>query len=173
MVLISDLIKKAKTGDKESMELLIIKFNPIINSLSWKMKNEFGRTDLTIFLMNLIYEINLTHVLNSSDGALINYIKKALYREYYRINKTSSINEVELIDIITECNNDYDYVEDKVFLDQLVCQKIINKNQKYLLIKKYYGGFTDQEISKNLSISRQAVSKMHKVAIKNLRTYMS
>lgn len=43
------VIKKAKMGENQSLESLIVKFQPIINSISWRCKSEYVRTDLTIF----------------------------------------------------------------------------------------------------------------------------
>lgn len=166
------LIELARFGDKESMELLIVKFEPIINSLARKLKCECGKTDLIIFFMELIYGMNITNMINLSDGALVNYIKKSLYREYYRLSKKNSIMEVELIDHFAEENNEYKKVDFEIYLDELVMNKIINKNQKYALIKKYYNQCTDKEIAMNIGVSRQAVNKMQKVAIRNLKEYL-
>jgi len=166
------LIQKAKNDDKETMELLIIKFQPIINSLSWKLKNEYGRTDLTIFFIKLIYSIKLDSIINMSEGALVNYIVKSLKRECYRLNRTPLISDCEMNDNVLVMINDYIEVEYKIFLDELEINKVINKRQKYVLLKKYYNKFTDEEIATELCISRQAVSKMHKLAIINLKEYL-
>lgn len=173
MVLIYNLIERAKAGEKESMELLIIKFEPIINSLSWKLKDECGKTDLTIIFIKLIYGIKLINITNSSDGALVNYIQQSLYREYYRLSKGNQIIEVELTDTFTADIDEYKEVEYEIYFDELVVGKVINKKQKYVLLKKYYDECTDQEIANELCISRQAVSKIHKIAIKNLKEYFN
>ncbi|MBE6060252.1 MAG: hypothetical protein E7215_08780, partial [Clostridium sulfidigenes] len=63
--------------------------------------------------------------------------------------------------------------EDKIFLDELVLKKIINEKQKYVLIRKYYYDYTDKEISNELAISRQAISKIHKKTIENFKKYLN
>ncbi|PPK48794.1 sigma factor-like helix-turn-helix DNA-binding protein [Clostridium algidicarnis] len=168
-----NLIKKAKNFDKESMELLITKFDPIITSLSRKLQNEDAKNDLTVFFIRMIYEIKLINLINSSDGALVNYIKQGLYREYHKLNKVAPIISVEFNDIFTVDTNDYVQVEYKVFLDELVMKKVLNEKQKYVLLKKYYYHCTDEEISIELCISRQAVNKIHRKAIDNLRKYLN
>jgi DNA-directed RNA polymerase specialized sigma subunit len=40
-------------------------------------------------------------------------------------------------------------------------------------MKKYYYDCTDEEISRELCISRQAVSKSHRKAIDNLKKYLN
>jgi len=173
MVSICDLIKRAKNFDKESMELLLNKFDPILSSLSRKLQNEDAKSELTIFFIRMIYEIKLTNLMNSSDGALVNYIKQGLYREYYKLNKVAPIISVEFNDIFTIDTNDYVQIEYKVFLDELVMKKVINERQKYVLLKKYFYHCTDEEISIELCISRQAVNKIHRKAIDNLRKYLN
>lgn len=108
-----------------------------------------------------INSIKLCKIINLSEGALVNYISKALRRECYRSNWNILVNECEINDNIFVILNAYIDVEYKVFLDDLVFFKIINQKQKYVLLNKYYDNFTDNEIAKDLSISRQAISKIH------------
>jgi len=170
---IISLIERAKSYDKFSMELLIIKFDPLINSLSYKLGYDCAKTDLIIFFIKLIYSIKLENIMISSEGALVNYIKTSFYREYYRLSKSQIINENYEENDLYVSINDYNKIEDKIFLDELVLKKIINEKQKYVLIKKYYYDCTDKEISNELAISRQAISKMHKKAIDNLKKYLN
>jgi len=121
----------------------------------------------------MIYEIKLTNLKSSSDGALVNYIKQGLYRKYYKLNKVSPIVSVEFSDIFTVDNNDYVQIEYEIFLDELVMKKVLNEKQAYVLLKKYYYHCTDEEISVELCISRQAVNKIHRKAIDSLRKYLN
>lgn len=166
-------IEQAKMGDNQSLESLIIKFEPLINSISWKIKSEYAKTDLTIFFINLIKDIKLDNFKNLSDGALVKYIQTSLYRKYYKLNKSSLFMEVELTDTFNSTNNEYEDIEYKVFLDELEAKSIINKRQKYMLVEKYSSLNTEQEIASELSISRQAVNKMHGLAIKNIKKYLN
>lgn len=170
---IRNLIEKAKNGDKDSMELLIVKFEPILNSLSYKLEYDCAKTDLTIFFIKLIASIKLDIIINSSEGALVNYIKTSFYREYYRLSKTIIKNEIYEENDICILVQEYNKIEDKIFLDELVSKKIINQKQRYVLIKKYYHECTDKEISNELDISRQAISKIHKKAIYNIKEYLN
>lgn len=167
------LIEKAKNLDKYSMEILLIKFEPLFNSLSYKLKYDCAKTDLIIFFIKLIYSIKIDIIINLSEGALVNYISKALRRECYRLSRNILVNECEINDNISVILNDYIEVEHKVFLDDLVFLKIINQKQKYVLLNKYYYDFTDYEIAKDLNISRQAISKMHKKAIYDIKEYLN
>lgn len=167
------VIEKAKMGDNQSLEKLITKFEPIINSISWKGKSEYLRTDLTIFLISLIKGIKLEYIENLSDGALVKYIQKSLYREYYKLNKRSLIMEVELNDIFNSTSNEYQDIEYKILLDEFEVKSIISERQKYMLLKKYCYLSTEEEITRELKVSRQAVNKMHHVTIRNIKKYLN
>jgi len=166
-------IEKAKKGDKDSMEILIIKFEPILNSLSYKLEYDCAKTDLTIFFIKLIYSIKLDSIMNLSEGALVNYIKTSFYREYYRLSKSQIRDETYQENELYIWVSDYNKIENKIFLDELLFKKVINKKQKHVLIKKYYYDCTDKEISNELDISRQAISKIHKKAIYNIKKYLN
>lgn len=170
---IVSLIEKAKSYDKFSMELLILKFDPILNSLSYKLGYDCAKTDLTIFFIKLIYSIKLESINTLSEGSVVNYIKTSFYREYYRLGKSQIICEYYEKNDLYVPINDYHKLEDKIFLDELVLKKIINEKQRYVLIKKYYYDFTDKEMAIELAISRQAISKIHKKAIENLKKYLN
>ena len=44
----------------------------------------------------------------------------------------------------------------------------LNSKEKLILYKRYYLRFTDEELAKELNISRQAVNKARKKALKNV-----
>jgi len=121
----------------------------------------------------LIYSIKLESINTLSEGSVVNYIKTSFYREYYRLGKSQIICEYYEKNDLYVPINDYHKLEDKIFLDELVLKKIINEKQRYVLIKKYYYDFTDKEIAIELAISRQAISKIHKKAIENLKKYLN
>lgn len=166
------LIERAKNFDKDSMEIMLIKFDPIINSLSYKLGYDCAKTDLTIFFINLIHSIKLYKIINLSEGALVKYISTSLRREFYKLNKSILFNECEINNNISITLNEYIDIEYKILLDELVSNKIINQKQKYILIKKNYENFTDSEIAKDLNISRQAISKTYRQAISNIKEYL-
>ncbi|WP_242844836.1 hypothetical protein [Clostridium botulinum] len=167
------VIKKAKMGEDQSLESLIVKFEPIINSISWRCKSEYARTDLTIFLIKLIKNIKLNCIENLSDGALVKYIQKSLYREYYRMNKSNLIKEVELNDIFNLDITEYKDIEYEIFLNELKTKDIINERQEYILLKKYSYLNAEQEIAIQLGISRQAVNKTNRLALKKIEKYLN
>lgn len=172
MISLYEILKRAKSGDKESLEYLIFKFDPIINSISRKLNMDCAKTDMVIFFIKLIKGMKIENIQNLSDGALVKYIEIALRRKYIKMNKKYSIIEVELNDVFTSHHDEYTEIEFKIFLDEIENKKVINKKQNYVLLKKYFNLNTDQEIADELEISRQAVNKINRLAIKNIREYL-
>ncbi|WP_346915728.1 hypothetical protein [Clostridium sp.] len=101
------LVKKARSYDKNSMESLLIKFDPIINSLSRKLGYDCAKIDLIIFFIKMIYSIQLANIFNLSDGALVNYIKESLGRGYYRLNKIYIFNKIKMSNKFSELSDNY------------------------------------------------------------------
>lgn len=167
------LLWEAKNKNSQSLEMLIEKFEPLINSLARKIKNEYGKTDLIIFFINFIYNLNIEKIKNQSDGALVNYIQVSFYREYYKLNNDQYYLQTELQDNIKDDNPYYVDMELKIFLQNLQKKHIVTKKQYLLILKKYYYQETNTEIALDFNVSRQAISKMHKSTIENIKRYLN
>lgn len=121
----------------------------------------------------MVYGMNLENIRNVSDGALVNYFNTSLERRQYKSNIKLLPIEVELEDVFIK---HYDVIEDlefEIFLDEMIKKNILTSKQKYVLKKKYFDGFTDDAIAKELEVSRQNISKMHKVPLINLKKYLN
>jgi hypothetical protein len=147
------LVKKAKSYNKNSMESLLIKFDPTINTLSKKLGYDCTKTDLTIFFAKIIYSIQLANIFNLSDGALVNYIRKSLCREYYRLNKIYIFTEFKMLNKFSELSDSYLPIENKIFLGELVSLNIITNKQKYVLLRKCHYNLTRNISSKECEIN--------------------
>ncbi|WP_346929294.1 hypothetical protein [Clostridium sp.] len=146
------LVKKARPYDKNSMESLLIKFDPTINNLSRKLGYDCAKTDLTIFFIKMIYSIQLASIFNLSDGALVNCIKESLCREYYRLYKIYIFIEIEILNKFSELSDNYRFIEYKTLKYELINLKIIGNKQKYVLLGKYHYNPTNKEISQVRSV---------------------
>jgi len=146
------LVRKARSYDKNSMESLLIKFDPTINNLLRKLGYDCAKTDLIIFFIKMIYSIQLASIFNLSDRALVNYIKESLCREYYRLNKIYIFNEVEMSNKFSELSDNFKFIKDKTLIYELVNLKIIRNKRKCVLLEKCHYNPTDKEISQVRSV---------------------
>lgn len=146
------LVKKARSYEKNSMQSLLIKFDPTINNLLRKLGYDCVKTDLIIFFIKMIYSIQLASIFNLSDGALVNYIKESLFREYYRLNEIYIFNEVKMPNKFSELSDNFKFIKYKTLIYELVNLKIISNRQKCVLLEKYHYSPTNKEISQVRSV---------------------
>lgn len=147
------LVKKAKSYDKNSMESLLIKFDPTINTLSKKLGYDCAKTDLTIFFAKIIYSIQLASIFNLPDGALVNYIKKSLCREYYRLNRIYIFNEFKMLNKFSEFSRNCMSTENRISLYELVRLKAITNKQKYVFLGKCHYNLIKNILCKECEIN--------------------
>lgn len=170
---LKDNIILAKMGNSESLKIILERFEKLIQSISRKYKDEYLETDLTIFLLKLIYKIDNEKVEKLSEGALVMYLVNSLKYESLRLLKIKKVETIALVDIYSEIDNEFRDKEFDVFLSDLVQSNVLTPKQRLVLKDKYVNDFTDKEIAIKISISRQAVTRLHNTAISNLRNYLN
>lgn len=163
----------AKQGDNESLKIILERFERGIQALSRKYKNEYMETDLTIFLLKLIYKIDIKKVEELSEGALVMYLVNAMKYESIRLIKERKVETIALIDMYWEVDSEFRDKEFEIFLNNLVQSNVLTPKQRVVLEEKYVNDFTDKEIAIRISVSRQAVTRIHNTAISNLRNYLN
>ncbi|WP_346929696.1 sigma factor-like helix-turn-helix DNA-binding protein [Clostridium sp.] len=173
MMSLNENVILAKKGSSESLKIILEKFEKLIQSISGKHKNEYLETDLTIFLLKLIYKIDEEKIEKLSEGALVMYLVNSLKYESIRLLKVRKVETVALLDIYSEIYNEFRDKEFDVFLNNLVQSNILTPKQRLVLKEKYVNDFTDKEIAIKISISRRAVTRLHNTAISNLRNYLN
>lgn len=170
----TDLFKKITLFQDKSNNFMDIfpYFNSKINYLSYKLKYPEASTDLTIFLYELVLKLDLHKLID--DEAILKYIKKCLQNNSiklsYKINfdKNHIIfnSDTEILDLIDKDNFSDEY--SNILFDDLI--SILNPKQKQIMFYRFYLQLSDIEITKILKISRQAINKAERVALKILRT---
>jgi len=163
----------AKQGNSENLKIILEPFEKLIQSLSRKYKKEYMETDLTIFLLKLIHKISDEKVEELSEGALVMYLVNALKYESIRLFKARKIETIAFIDVYSEIDNGLRDKEFDIFLNHLVQSNVLTPKQRLVLEEKYINDFTDKEIAIKISVSRQAVTRLHNTAILNLRNYLN
>ena len=81
-----DIIVSAQNGNQADMLSVISKFLPIIRKYGVKLGGEDGKSELTVFLIELIQNFRVETLSNSCDGAITKYFCNCIYREFLRLN---------------------------------------------------------------------------------------
>lgn len=163
------LVKRYRECDKDIIVEIIDIFNPLINKLQRDGGRDDIKNDLILFMFEVLYKIPLEKEVFKSDKYIISYVKKSLVNEFIRLNKINCRNnnmESSLDESYLQSNlstNDYDKV---IFNDMI---KNLTNSEKDIFYKKYVLNYLESEIAKSKNITRQAVNKAHKNAIKKLR----
>ncbi len=159
---------KEDTENTDYVLFLINKFDPIIKKYSRKLKYEEAKSDLIIFLIQLIKKLP-----NTTDERILTcYISKAIKNEFIRLNKKQElINQKE---IPMEFDNfkylPSNYVDTDLKMDIKAAMQSLSKKQKEVIQYRILLDYSNSKTAEILKISRQAVLKIEKKALKILKT---
>lgn len=72
------LLNEAQNRNEESLNTILVKFKPAINKFSRELGYECAKTDLNIFLIELIQKLDLNKFNSKEEGKIVNYIYNSL-----------------------------------------------------------------------------------------------
>lgn len=168
------LMKQSQNKNKEDTMKIIEKFMPLIKKYARKLDYDGADTDLIISLIKLIkkFPINEDNMFQE-DKVIVSYIYISIKNEYIRLSqKYCKISKSELFcgdDIISNLQC-YDEIYDFIVVDLL---KELPELQKQIIKGIFLLNLKEVELAKILNISRQAVNKTKRRALKNLKKYLS
>lgn len=148
-------ISKAKEGDINSIEELIKKFQPLLIKYSSQLNSfDDAKSELTLHFINTIRKIPLYNKDYIEDKYILSYIKTSIRRQYiYLLSIQQNIEKLNIKMINYEESSYYDK-SNLIFYDII---KTLNNKEKFILEKKFIDDFTNNEISRELNVSRQNI----------------
>ena len=166
-LVLKPLIKRFKQQEMEVFPQIYKIFERLINLYATRLFCEDSISDLTLFLIELLYNIDLSRFNNDETYDIKKYIAVCLRNKYINLsmqkstlsNKTLPLME----DIIISENN----FENKIVVSEIL--KFLNDKQKAVLVYKYIYGYGDCEIAIAMGISRQAVNRLKNRALQSLK----
>lgn len=166
------LLSRAQHGDKEALNELINTFEPAINKFSRHLNYPCAKTDLNMFLIEVIDNLNLENFNSNSNGKIFNYIYNSIKNKKVNLFKKNVINKIDALPIKLECIGSCDKsFENEILVVQF--WEVLTNHQENILKMKFFEGYSDIEISENLNISRQAVNGCKNRAFKKIRNNFS
>lgn len=163
--LLKKLVEDFKGGDMSAFPQIYAEFEKLIYHYSRKLESEDAHQELTVFLIELLYKVNL-----STGKEIKKYIAVCLRNKYIQLSEQNSlrINLIEKVAI--NCDTYCNFNEDAVLLKELI--SLLPLKQREVVIYKYMYDYSDVEISKIMGISRQAVNRLKNRALCSLREYI-
>ena len=160
-----NLINDAQHGSKNDMLILVEQFQPLIKKYSYRLRYDDAVGDVTLSFIEIIHRINLLgFVQDGKDYAIISYINRSIKNLYINLSMKNNNNLCDL-----EFNEGV-FVPSKTegLLTNIELAEMLSELtelQKEVILLKYYYGYSDSEIGKRLSISRQSVNRLKNRAI--------
>jgi RNA polymerase sigma factor (sigma-70 family) len=168
-----ELIQKIQNNDNVSFMEIIERFMPLIKKYAKKLNYDGADTDLIISFIKLIKNLLISqNKLLQEDQEIISYISVSIKNEYIRLSQKYSKtykNEVPFQENLINNTLCYDDNNDFIMEDLLAH---LPELQRKVLVGIYLSNLKQVEIAKSLNISRQAVNKTKKNALKSLKQYL-
>lgn len=152
--------------DDEATLEIIERFMPMIKKNARILRYDGAESDLIIHLIEVIFSMKPEKINKLLEGQVVNYIVKTIKNKRIDIarKQVKACDEIQLFE-----SGDY-VIEhiDKQEVDELL--EVLSERQKNVIVLKYFYGYSDIEIAKHFGISRQAVNKIHRVAIGKMKS---
>ena len=165
--LLKSLVERIKNQDMSAFPLVFDEFKKLISHYAVKLHYEDASSELTLFLIELMYNIKLSKFPDDDGDDLKRYIAVSIKNKYITLlsqrAKSQSFGE-NLLEGCCGYTEDYD---DQFCFAQGM--ERLNEMQKIVVIYHFVYGYSIAEIAARFNITRQAVNKTKNHALAILR----
>lgn len=164
------LIEKFRKQDITVFPILYDVFKRLIIFYSNKLNYDDALSELTLFLVELFYKIDLSKFSADESFSINRYIAVSIKNRYFAL----SSKKERYFKICNILNDNYGYLPDfEGHICLIQSLKVLSHKQKNIIIYKYIYGYSDFEIAVLLGISRQAVNRLKNRALKCLKNFLA
>lgn len=163
-----NLILRFRKGDMTAFTAIYEKFKKLILFYGSKTGEDDTVQELNIFLIELLYDINLSLFDDNTSNGIQRYIAVSLRNKYFKIAQENSKYTLlcgELYENEIKCS----LSDERLIIDEIL--KNLSAKQRLIILYKYVYNYTDAEIALMLGISRQAVNRLKNRALTVLKDY--
>ena len=171
---LKNFFKQAQKGEKEAMLKIIKKFNPLITKYAHKLGNEDGKSQLVLFVLELINNINLNNFY--SEGHIVIYVTKSIKNEYIRLSKLNNRNYQQelLVDDLFDnqeteivINDPMITVDNRILINMLL--EDLSIKEKSIIYLFFIKDYSISEIAAKEKVSRQAINQIKNKALQKIK----
>lgn len=164
-----ELIKRFKNQDMSAFSEIYDNFKNLINSYSYKLGGEDYNQELTVFLLELLYDVELSRFMDDCSDGLNRYILVSIRNKYYAMSREKQeynnfLHNGDINQLYCRPTADA-----KLLIKEML--KLLSKKQRDIIIYKYIYGYSDTELGALLNISRQAVNRLKNRAVEAMYEY--
>lgn len=158
-------VKNFKAGNKAEFSGIFAEFERLIHFYTNRVGLEDTFQELTLALIEVLADCNPARF--ASDEALRRYIAVCIRNRYILFSKHCCFSDRSLEDC-DPADCDTEKAETQFLEDAL---ERLSDKQRLVVVYKYLYGYSDEEISAFLRITRQAVNRLKIRAMEQLRFY--
>lgn len=166
---LKSLIKNFRKEDMLAFGPIYSEFKRYIRFYSKKLGYEDALQELTVFLLELLYDIDLERFNNDSSDGLSRYIAVAIRNKYIALSKENTRYAFMCAELYESEVSYTDSAIEKICVEEAL-SNLTNK-QRLIIIYKYILNYSDAEISSLLGVSRQAVNRIKNRAFSILKNF--
>lgn len=175
-----DQIVRAKQGNQEDMENLVVQFMPLLRKYSRKLFWEDALNDMTLAFLEIIHGMKTDVLKSRGDGTIVTYLAQSVRNAYIKLleryfrqpDTVLSLNEATERDklefLSAQAADEY-----QSFFSILEGCPDLTEKEKTVLALVYYWGYTAAEIARGLSESKQNINQIKLRGLRKLRQQVS
>ncbi|GAB6173603.1 hypothetical protein JCM15765_30810 [Paradesulfitobacterium aromaticivorans] len=168
------LIVQSQKGDSDATLMLIKKFDPLLKKYAYKLYYDDAYNNLLFDFIELLNNIRLDRLHNTSEGTLVSYICTAIRSSY--IKRLLALKKLHnFVSYSDLSDSELYYAEaasatsDTYFKLELIgIDDVLTESELTIVKMIYFLGYTVTETASIYGITRQAVSKTKKRALQKL-----
>lgn len=166
--LLKGLIEKFRKQDMNAFTLIYDEFKRLIYLYCGRLGDDDAVQEMTLFLIELLYGIELSRFKSDESDGLKRYIAVALKNKYIAIAKENQHYKSCCGELFEE------YAQNSLAPEQLLISEALEcltDKQRIIIVYKYIYCLSDCEISAITGISRQAVNRLKNRALHILKQF--
>ena len=171
------LILSIREGQNKNFEILYELFRNLIVYFGKHLKDDDAIQELTVFLLEIMYTINLDKFVRDESSDLKRYIAVSIRNKYIALSKSKQFINNKNVEFSEELSpytgsiiSYNDYSDNKLLLSDAL-QRLTN-HQRQIILYHYYYGYSVKEIAEHLHVSRQSVNQTLRRGLHTLREYI-
>ena len=147
--------------------LIYEEFNKLINFFSLKLGYEDAASELTLFLIEMLYDIRLEKFQSDGSEDIQKYIAASIKNKYIALSKGKAKNMLFENELFEDCCSYFEDFDGGFYCIQGVSR--LTAVQRKIVLYHYIYGYSIAEIAERFGVTRQAVNKTKNHALEILK----
>ncbi|MBE6750272.1 MAG: sigma-70 family RNA polymerase sigma factor [Ruminococcaceae bacterium] len=166
---LKSLILSFRKQDMCAFSEIYENFKKLINHYALKLNTEDALPELTLFLIELLYDIELDRFAEYSSDSIARYISVSLRNKYISISRENQ----KYRSFCSELYENEVFYKDNLFENFFVADALcrLSHKQKLVIVYKYIYNYSDTELAFMLGTTRQSINRIKNRALSTLKNF--